>query len=119
MNGVTRGDEEVHSEPDEAGTPFTVVTSRHSAPSDDTVVAAASTAPDVTKSIKEDTTSHVVTDPQAMDVDKLPVAETAIVVVDLGADADADADADGETDADAEGEDDDDLDAEGEPDDGL
>jgi hypothetical protein len=112
MNGITRGDEEVHSEPDEVGTPFTVVTSRHSAPSDDTVVAAASTAPDVTESIKEDTTSHVVTDPQAMDVD---VAKTTIVEVDLGADVDAD----GETDADAEGDDDDDLDAEGEPDDGL
>lgn len=114
INGVTR-EEEVHSEPDDAGTPFTVVTSRHSAPSDDTVVAATTTAPDVTESIKEDTSSHVVTDPQAMDVDKSPVAKTAIVEVDLGADMDAD----GETDADAEGEDDDDLDAEGEPDDGL
>ena len=113
LNGVTRGDEEVHSEPDDVGTPFTVVTSRHSAPSDDTVVAAAATAPDVTESIKEDTTSHVVTDPQAMDVDKSPVAKT--VIVDVGEDTDAD----GETDADAEGEDDDDLDAEGEPDDGL
>jgi hypothetical protein len=91
------------------------VTSRHSAPSDDTVVATTTTAPDVTESIKEDTNPHVVTDPQAMDVDKSPVAKTAIVAVDLGADVDAD----GETDADAEGEDDDDLDAEGEPDDGL
>lgn len=117
INGVIRGEEEAHSEPDDAGTPFTVVTSRHSAPSDDTVVAAAATAPDVTESIKEDTNSHVVMEPQAMDVDKSPVAETAIVDVDLGANADADAD--GETDADAEGEDDDDLDAEGEPDDGL
>lgn len=115
INGVIRRDEEAHSEPDDAGTPFTVVTSRHSAPSDDTVVATAATAPDVTGSIKEDTNSHIVTEPQAMDVDKSPVAETAIVDVDLGADADAD----GETDADAEGDDDDDLDAEGEPDDGL
>jgi len=117
INGVIRGDDEAHSEPDDAGTPFTVVTSRHSAPSDDTVVAAAATVPDVTESIKEDTNSHVVMEPQAMDVDKSPVAKTAIVDVDLGANADADAD--GETDADAEGEDDDDLDAEGEPDDGL
>ncbi len=117
INGFTRGDAEVQSEPDDAGTPFTAVTSRHSAPSDDTVVAAATAAPDVTESIKEDTTNaHVVTDPQAMDVDNSPLAKTAIVVdVDLGADADAD----GETDADAEGEDDDELDAEGEPDDGL
>jgi hypothetical protein len=109
---------EVQSEPDDAGTPVTVVTSRHSAPSDDTVVAAITTIPDVTESIKEDTTSsHVVTvtDPQAMDVDKAPLAETVIVNVNLGADADAD----GETDADAEGEDDDELDAEGEPDDEL
>jgi hypothetical protein len=107
---------EVQSEPDDAGTPVTVVTSRHSAPSDDTVVAATTTVPDVTESIKEDTTSsHVVTDPQAMDVDKAPLAKTVIVDVNLGADADAD----GETDADAEGEDDDELDAEGEPDDGL
>jgi hypothetical protein len=118
INGVTRGDMEVQSEPDDAGTPVTVVTSRHSAPSDDTVVAAITTIPDVTESIKEDTTSsHVVTvtDPQAMDVDKAPLAETVIVNVNLGADADAD----GETDADAEGEDDDELDAEGEPDDEL
>jgi hypothetical protein len=116
INGVTRGDMEVQSEPDDAGTPVTVVTSRHSAPSDDTVVAATTTVPDVTEGIKEDTTpSHVVTDPQAMDVDKAPLAKTVIVDVNLGADADAD----GETDADAEGEDDDELDAEGEPDDGL
>jgi hypothetical protein len=111
---------EVQSEPDDAGTPVTVVTSRHSAPSDDTVVATTTTVPDVTESIKEDTTSsHVAKDPQAMDVDvavdKAPLAETVIVDVNLGPDADAD----GETDADAEGEDDDELDAEGEPDDGL
>jgi len=118
INGVTRGDMEVQSEPDDAGTPVTVVTSRHSAPSDDTVVATTTTVPDVTGSIKEDTTgSHVVTDPQAMDVDKAPLAKTVIVEVNLGVDADADAD--GETDADAEGDDDDELDAEGEPDDGL
>jgi hypothetical protein len=116
INGVKHGDMEVQSEPDDAGTPVTVVTSRHSAPSDDTVVAATTTVPDVTESIKHDTTSsHVVTDPQAMDVDKAPLAETVIVDVNLGVDADAD----GETDADAEGEDDDELDAEGEPDDGL
>jgi hypothetical protein len=116
INGVTRGDMEVQSEPDDASTPVTVVTSRHSAPSDDTVVAATTTVPDVTGRIKEDTTSsHVVTDPEAMDVDNAPLAKTVIVDVNLGADADAD----GETDADAEGDDDDELDAEGEPDDGL
>ena len=122
INGVTHGDMELQSEPDDAGTPVTVVTSRHSAPSDDTVVATTTTVPDVTESIKEDTaSSHVATDPQAMDVDmdvamdKAPLAEAVIVDVNLGADADAD----GETDADAEGEDDDELDAEGEPDDGL
>ena len=116
INGVTRGDMEVQSEPDDAGTPVTVVTSRHSAPSDDTVVAATTTVPDVTECIKEDSTSsHVVTDPQAMDVDKAPLAKTVIIDVNLSADADGD----GETDADAEGEDDDELDAEGEPDDGL
>jgi len=110
INGVTRGDMEVQSEPDDAGTPVTVVTSRHSAPSDDTVVAATTTVPDVTECIKEDSTSsHVVTDPQAMDVDKAPLAKTVIIDVNLSADADAD----------AEGEDDDELDAEGEPDDGL
>lgn len=116
INGVTRGDLEVQSEPDDAGTPVTVVTSRHSAPSDDTVVAATTTVADVIESLKEDTaSSHVVTDPQAMDVDKAPLAKTVMVDVNIGADADAD----GETDADAEGEDDDELDAEGEPDDGL
>lgn len=115
INGATRGDEEAHSEPDDAATPLTVVTSRHSAPSDDTIVAAAATAPGMTEHMKEDATSPMVMDPQAMDIDKLPVAAVAIVEADLGEDADAD----GETDADAEGEDDDELDAEGEPDDGL
>jgi hypothetical protein len=69
----------------------------------------------MTEHMKEDATSPMVMDPQAMDIDKLPVAAVAIVEADLGEDADAD----GETDADAEGEDDDELDAEGEPDDGL
>ena len=130
INGATRGDEEVPSEPDDAATPLTVVTSRHSAPSDDTIVAAAATAPGVTEPMKEDANSPIVMVPQTMDVD-LPVAAMGVMDADVDADADADADADvdvdvdvdadadGETDADAEGEDDDDLDAEGEPDDGL
>ncbi|KAH9958610.1 hypothetical protein BC827DRAFT_1362031 [Russula dissimulans] len=113
INGVNR-DGEVHSEPDDAGTPLTVVTSRHSAPSDDTVVAATATAPGVTEHIKEDT---IVTDPRAMDVVESPVVTMGVVDVDV--DLGTDVDADGETDADAEGEDDDDLDAEGEPDDGM
>ena len=115
MNGVTRGDEEVRSEPDDAATPLTVVTSRHSAPSDDTIVAAAATVPGVTDHMKEDANSPVAVAPQTMVVDELPVAAMAVSDADL----DPDVDADGETDADAEGEDDDDLDAEGEPDDGL
>ncbi len=114
INGAIRGDGEVHSEPDDAATPLTVVTSRHSAPSDDTIVAA-TTAPGVTEHMKEDANSPVVTDSQVMDVDGLPVVAMAVLDADLGTDVDAD----GETDADAEGEDDDDLDAEGEPDDGL
>ena len=113
-NGVTCGDEEAHSELDDADTPLTVVTSRHSAPSDDTVVASAAMAPGVTESIKEDTNLPLAVDLKAMDVDESPAAAMEVVVADLGGDADAD----GETDADAEGEDDD-LDAEGEPDDGL
>lgn len=114
LNGVTR-DGEVQSEPDDVGTPLTVVTSRHSAPSDDTVVAATATAPGVIEHVKEDTSTPLVTDPRAMDVVESPVVTMGVVDVDL----DADLDADGETDADAEGDDDDDLDAEGEPDDGM
>jgi hypothetical protein len=115
INGATRGDEGMHSEPDDAATPLTVVTSRHSAPSDDTIVAAATSAPGVTDHMKEDANSPIVEVPQSMVVDELPVAAIAMADEDLGADVDAD----GETDADAEGEDDDELDAEGEPDDGL
>jgi hypothetical protein len=115
INGVTRGDEDARSEPEDTGTPFTVVTSRHSAPSDDTVVAVAVAGSGVTESVKEDTNLLPVADPHAMDVDKAPVSAAEVVNGDLCADVDAD----GETDADAEGEDDDDLDAEGEPDDGL
>ncbi|KAI9434207.1 hypothetical protein H4582DRAFT_1981297 [Lactarius indigo] len=115
MNGVTRGDEDVRSEPEDVDTPFTVVTSRHSAPSDDTIVAVTVMGPGATESIKEDTNLPPVADPHAMDVDKVPMSMTEVVNGDLCADVDAD----GETDADAEGEDDDDLDAEGEPDDGL
>jgi len=116
INGVTRGDEDARSEPEDTGTPFTVVTSRHSAPSDDTVVAVvAVTGSCTTESAKEDTNLPPVADPHAMDVDKAPVSAEEVVNGDLCADVDAD----GETDADAEGEDDDDLDAEGEPDDGL
>lgn len=116
INGVTRGDEDARSEPEDTGTPFTVVTSRHSAPSDDTVVAIAVAGSGATESVKkEDTNLAPVADPHAMDVDKVPVSAADAVNGDLCADVDAD----GETDADAEGEDDDDLDAEGEPDDGL
>ncbi|KAI0249151.1 hypothetical protein BJV78DRAFT_718386 [Lactifluus subvellereus] len=119
INGVTRRDEDARSEPDDTGTPITVVTSRHSAPSDDTVVAASATDQGMRETIKDDVNSPVVTVSHAMDVDESPVTAVAVVSEDLGSDADADADADGETDADAEGEDDDELDAEGEPDDGL
>ncbi|KAI9454545.1 hypothetical protein BJY52DRAFT_1284058 [Lactarius psammicola] len=115
INGVTRSDEDTRSEPEDTDTPFTVVTSRHSAPSDDTIVAVAVTGPGATESVKEDTNLSPVADPHAMDVDKVPVSAAEAVNEDLCADVDAD----GETDADAEGEDDDDLDAEGEPDDGL
>jgi hypothetical protein len=115
INGVTRGGEDARSEPEDIGTPFTVVTSRHSAPSDDTVVAVAITGSGATQSVKEDTNLPPVADPHAMDVDKAPVSAEEAANGDLRADVDAD----GETDADAEGEDDDDLDAEGEPDDGL
>lgn len=114
-NGTTRGDEDARSEPEDTGTPFTVVTSRHSAPSDDTVVAVLVTGPGTTECVKEDMNLPPVLDPHAMDVDKMLVSVAEAVNGDLGADVDAD----GETDADAEGEDDDDLDAEGEPDDGL
>lgn len=115
INGVTRGDEDARSEPDDTGTPFTVATSRHSAPSDDTVVAVAITGSGATESVKEDANLPSIVDPHAMDVDKVPVSEAGAVNGDLCADVNTD----GETDADAEGEDDDDLDAEGEPDDGL
>jgi len=115
INGVTRGDEDARSEPEDTGTPLTVVTSRHSAPSDDTVVAVTFTGLGATESVKEDTNVPSVADPQAMDVDNLTVSAAEGINGDLCADVDAD----GETDADAEGEDDDDLDAEGEPDDGL
>lgn len=115
INGVTRGDEDGRSEPEDTGTPFTVVTSRHSAPSDDTVVAVTVTGSGATETVKEDTNLPPVADPHAMDVDDAPVIAAEAVNGDLSADVDAD----GETDADAEGEDDDDLDAEGEPDDGL
>ncbi|KAF8274749.1 hypothetical protein EI94DRAFT_1712954 [Lactarius quietus] len=114
-NGATRGDEDARSEPEDTGTPFTVVTSRHSAPSDDTIVAVAVTGPATTECVKEDMTLPPVPDPHAMDVDKVLVSTAEVVNGVLSADVDAD----GETDADAEGEDDDDLDAEGEPDDGL
>ncbi len=115
INGITRVDEDARSEPEDTDTPFTVVTSRHSAPSDDTVVAVAVTGSGATESVKEDTNLPPVADPHAMDVDKVSVSAAEVVNGDLCADVDAD----GETDADAEGEDDDDLDAEGEPDDGL
>jgi hypothetical protein len=114
-NGAIRGDEDARSEPEDTGTPFTVVTSRHSAPSDDTVVAVLIAGPGTTECIKEDMNLTPVLDPHAMDVDKVLVTVAEAVNGDLSADVDAD----GETDADAEGEDDDDLDAEGEPDDGL
>ena len=117
INGVTRRDEDARSEPDDTDTPITVVTSRHSAPSDDTVVAASATDQSMRGTIKDDTNLPVVTVPHTMDVDESPVPAAAVVSEDLGSGADADAD--GETDADAEGEDDDELDAEGEPDDGL
>ena len=112
-NGATR-DEDARSEPEDTGTPFTVITSRHSAPSDDTVVAVAVTGSATTTCVKEDMNLPPVPDPHAMDVDKVLVSVEAV-----NGDLCADVDADGETDADAEGEDDDDLDAEGEPDDGL
>ncbi|KAI0291911.1 acyl-CoA N-acyltransferase [Multifurca ochricompacta] len=116
INGVTRGEEDMRSDVDDTDTPYTVVTSRHSAPSDDTVVVVvAATVSDGSAIIKDDTNSPVVINSHAMDVDESPVAVATISSEDLGADVDAD----GETDADAEGEDDDDLDAEGEPDDGL
>ncbi|KAI0261497.1 hypothetical protein BC834DRAFT_465974 [Gloeopeniophorella convolvens] len=133
LSGVTRSDEDARSELDESSTPFTAVTSRHSAPSDDTVVVVIVPGPNAAGSIKADVSSPVV-DPHAMDVDEAPdvaavvgtdmVADASVdasigAEAETDADADADADADGETDADAEGEDDDDLDAEGEPDDGL
>jgi hypothetical protein len=119
INGVTRRDEDARSEPDDTDTPLTVVTSRHSAPSDDTVVVSSGADQIVTEGIKNDTTSPVpvATDPLAMDVDESLVTVAAVVSEDLGSNEDADAD--GETDADAEGEDDDELDAEGEPDDGV
>ena len=113
-NGATRGDEDARSEPEDTGTPFTVVTSRHSAPSDDTVVAVTVTGSGRTECVKEDMNLPPVPDPHAMDVDQVLVSAEAV-----NGDLCADVDADGETDADAEGEDDDDLDAEGEPDDGL
>jgi len=113
-NGATRGDEDARSEPEDTGTPVTVITSRHSAPSDDTVVAVAVTGSVTTTYVKEDMNLPPVPDPHAMDVDKVLVSVEA-----ANGDLCADVDADGETDADAEGEDDDDLDAEGEPDDGL
>jgi hypothetical protein len=117
INGVTHRDEDARSEPDDTGTPLTVVTSRHSAPSDDTVVVTSTMDQGMTEAIKNDTVSPVVDGPHAMDVDKSPVITATAIVVseDFGPDADAD----GETDADAEGEDDDELDAEGEPDDGF
>jgi hypothetical protein len=119
INGVARRDEDARSELDDTDTPLTVVTSRHSAPSDDTVVVSSGADQSVTKGVKNDTTSPVpvATDPLVMDVDEPLVSVTAVVSEDLGPDGDADAD--GETDADAEGEDDDELDAEGEPDDEL